>query len=593
MDRNKIDAKYKWNLSELYNSDDEYKKDIDKVNRIIDEVVSYKGKVLTSSNNLYNLLELDSKWNRIFEKAYIYVSLNSCLDTRDGKWSSKENDIMDIYSEISVKTSFISIELSKLDDELLQKFINECPDLKKYEFGLKKFIKHKKHILSLEEEELLSKLGPVIDCGSSIFDKLDDADIHFDDIVDSNNNKLPLTSGLYSEYIRSSDRNIRREACYKMHEYYKMHSNTFGECLSSHIKSDCVYSKIRKFNSPLEASLSDDNLTVHFYDKVIEDTHKNISTLHRMMSVYKKALNLDEMHIYDINAAIGDVPLKKYSIEEMNEIIINALGIMGNEYVDIVKKAFNDNWVDYYETKGKRSGAFSSGCYDTKPYILMNYTGSFNDIETLAHELGHSMHSYYSRLNRGPEDASYPIFLAEIASTTHEILLNDYLLKTTKDKEMRKYILSNIISNYKSTVFRQIEFAEFEKIVHDRCMNGENLTKDDLVNIYYDLEKFYYGDNVVIDDIIKYECLRIPHFYNSFYVYKYGTSMCLAYRFATDIINKKKDAVSNYLKFIKSGGKDYPLDILKEVGIDLEKEDLMGYSLDIINHYIDELSSLL
>ena len=592
MERNKIDNKYKWDLDTIYKDDNSYNADIEEVKKLTEEELSYEGKVLSSSSNLLKILELETKIERILDRLYVFVSLNYNLDTRQSTYSQKLSNLMDLYSEISVKTSFISDELSKLTQDTLDKFLKEEKGLSKYKFSLEKVIRHAKYILPIESEKLLANLAPVLDGGSEVFDKLDNADIKLSDVKDEKGNTLPLTQGLYSSYIKSPDRTLRKNALYSMHEYYKSHENSLSECLFNHIKTNAIISKLRGYNSPLEASLMQDDLTESFYNKVIDDTHKNLSVLHRLMKIYKKALELDEMHIYDINAQMCSISSKKYSIEEMQNIIRNSLSIMGDEYLEVVDKAFNEHWVDYYETRGKTSGAFSSGSYDTKPYILLNYTGSFDDVETLTHELGHSIHSYYSKKSRGPEDYQYPIFLAEIASTTHEILLNDYLLKNSTDIEMKKYILNNILNAYKSTVFRQVEFGEFEKIIYDKISNGENVTKDDFTSIYLDLQNKYYGGEVIMDDIIKYECLRIPHFYTSFYVYKYATSLCIAYRFASDIINHKPGAVQNYMKLITSGGKDYPLNILKECGIDLNKEDLMIFSIELIEKYMDEFEKI-
>ena len=593
MERKDIDKKYKWDLSEIYKNEDAYKEDKERLLKLVDNEESYKGRVLESSKSLQEILDLDTEIERVISKMYVFRSLQTELDTRDGKAASSLKELMDLYSTLSVRVSFISTELSKLTKEKMEEFIKENPNLEKYRFTLTKIIRHSKHILSLENEELLSAISPVIDVGSDVFNMIDNADIVLEDIKDSKGKKHKLTSGTFNEYVRSNDRTLRKEAYYKMHEYYKKHENAISECLASHIKTDVIFSRLRKYNSALESHLMDDNLDEKFYNKVIDDANKNLKTLHRMMRLHKKALGVDELHIYDLNARIGKLKDKKYTIDEIIETVKDALGIMGPSYMKVVNEAFDENWVDFYETPGKRSGAFSSGCYDTKPYLLLNATGSFDDIETLAHELGHSIHSYYSNKNRTQIDADYPIFLAEIASTTHEILLNDYLLKSAKDNEMKKYILNNILAMYKSTVFRQVEFGEFEKIVFDKTEAGENLTKDDFTNIYLDLQNKYYGKDVINDEIIKYECLRIPHFYRSFYVYKYATSLCIAYHFASDIINKKENAVENYIKFISSGGKAYPLDILKECGIDLEKEDIMSYSIKLIEKYMDELEKLI
>ncbi len=592
MERKEIDKKYKWDLSEIYENDEKLKEDYRKCEEITKKLEKYQGKVLENSKSLNEVLDLDEELDRILSKISTYVGLNYTLDTTSNKWSKKEDEFTDFYSGISVRLSFISIELSKLTTEKLNEFLKENKELEKYKFGLEHTIRESKHILSLEKEQLLSELSPVLSSASSVFDKIDNADIYLDDIEDSDGKKHKLTSGNYQTYARSSDRTLRKNAFISMHSYYKKRANTIGECLKSNVKTNAILSKIRGYSSSLERSLSYDDITPKFYEKVLTDAKSHVKTLHKIMDAYKKALSLDEMHIYDINARVGKFD-RTFKIEEIESIVKESLRVMGEDYLKVVDEAFNSNWIDYYETKGKRSGAFSSGCYDTKPYILLNYTGSFDDLETLAHELGHSIHSYYSVKNRSSIDYSYPIFLAEIASTTQEVLLNDYLLKNSKNDEEKKYILNNILSNYKSTVFRQIEFAEFEKIIADKIEAGENLTYKEFTDIYLDLQKFYYGKGVAQDDLIKYECLRIPHFYSQFYVYKYATGLAIAYKFAKKIINKEKDAVENYIKFISSGGKTYPLNILKEAGINLDKENVFDESIELIENYLKEFNNLI
>ena len=592
-DRSEIPAKYKWDLDSIYKSIDDYYKDMDKVKNILGDIKSYEGKVLASSDNLLKVMELNLDASIILDKMVNYMHLNSELDTRDSFYDSKFKELMDFYSMIGLETNFISEELKKLTDSMLDEFISLNKELKRFEFSLRHTIKTNKHILSLESENLLASLSPVLGSGEDIFSKLDDADSDFGTVLDEKGNELKLTPGTFSKYITGGDRVLRKNADIKMHEYYKKHANTFAACLSNHIKTNAIISKLRGYNSTLEASLSHDDISTDFYHNFIKDVNKNLPTLHRMMDIYKKAFKLDEMHIYDVRCKLDEGMKTEYTIEEMQSILKSALKPLGEEYISVVSEALDNNWVDYYETKGKRSGAFSTTTVAVKPYLLLNYTGTFDDLETFAHELGHSMHTYFANKSRGPIDAEYPIFLAEIASTTNELLLNNYLLNNTDDKKVKRYILNNLLSMYKSTIFRQTEFAEFESIIYERCEGGENLTKDDFTSIYYDLQKKYYGPNVIQDDYIKYECLRIPHFYYTFYVYKYATSLAIAYHFAYAILNNEPGATENYLNFLKSGGKDYPMNILKECCIDLESENILDYSIKMINNYMDEFESLL
>lgn len=592
-DRKSIPENYKWDLDSLYKTTEEYYKDVEASNKILEKLKKYKGKVLASAKNLLNILSIQIELDLLLDKMANYVHLNSELDTRDSFYDSLLKELIDFYSNVSLELNFISDELKSLTDELLDKFIKVEPKLKAYEFGLRHTIKMNKHLLSLECENLLSSLSPVLDAGEDIFSKLDDADSDYGEVLDKEGHSHKLTGSSFSKFVSGEDRVLRKNADEKMHEYYKKHANTFAACLSNHVKTGSILSKIRGYESTLEASLASDNITPTFYKNFIKEVNDNLDVLHRMMKIYKKAFKLDEMHIYDTRCRLESGVKVNYTIEEMQSILKNALSPLGGEYLSGVNEAFENNWVDYYETPGKRSGAFSTTTIATKPYLLLNYTGTFDDLETFAHELGHSMHTYFSNKYRGPIDANYPIFLAEIASTTNELLLNHYLLNSTDDKKFKRFILNNLLSMYRATIFRQTEFAEFESIIFERCENGENLSKDDFTQIYYDLQKKYYGDGVIQDDYIKYECFRIPHFYYNFYVYKYATSLAIAYRFASRIINNDEKVKANYIKFLSSGGKDYPMNILKECGIDLDSENILDYSINIIKKYLDEFERLL
>lgn len=591
--REEIDKKYKWDLDSLYPSMTEYNADLDKLKQIVKKMEKYKGKVLASSSNLYELLVLNLEQEQIFNKLANFIHLNCELDTRNDFYSAKMGELTDFYSDIELKLNFISEELKALTKDILDKFMKENSKLKDYEFILRCTIRANAHLLSLESENLLTKLSPVLYNGDEVFSLLDDADSVYDDVVDSKGKKHKLTNGTYARYMSGSDRVLRKNAALSLHEYYKKHANTLSSCLYNHVKTSVITSSLRMYSSPLARELEQDDLTLEFYDKFIKSVNDNLSTLHRMMKLTKKALKLNTLHIYDIGTKLADGVKVDYTIEEMQDILLKALAPLGEEYIAGVREAFSSNWVDYYETPGKRSGAFSTVTTTTKPYLLLNYTGSFNDLETFAHELGHSMHTYFANKYRTPIDADYPIFLAEIASTTNELLLNNYLLKTTNDKKFKRYLLSNLISMYRATIFRQTEFSEFESTIYKLTEEGKNLTKEDFTSIYYDLQKKYYGPLVVQDDYIKYECLRIPHMYYTFYVYKYATSLAIAYHFAYAILSNKEGAVENYLHLLKSGGKDYPANILKECGIDINSNDILDYSIKMINNYMDEFEKLI
>ena len=591
--RSEIDKKYKWDLESIYANIDEYNKDLERLKQIIKNIVKYKGKVLASSTNLLELLKLNIEQEQLTDKLGNYIHLNNELDTRDDFYNARMSELTDFISSIELETNFISEELKALTNDMLNAFLKETPELKAYEFLLKCTIKANKHLLSLESENLLTTISPVLYTGDEVFSLLDDADSDYGDVLDSKGKKHKLTNGTYSRFTSGADRVLRKNASMALHEYYKKHANTLSCCLYNHVKTSVIESKLRKYESPLVQALSYNDLSETFYNNFIKSVNDNLGTLHRMMKLTKKTLKLSTLHIYDINAKVSDGVKTEYTIEEMQEILLKALAPLGEEYISVVKEAFASNWVDYYETPGKRSGAFSTVTSSVKPYLLLNYTGTFTDLETFSHELGHSMHTYFANKYRTPIDSHYPIFLAEIASTTNELLLNSYLLNNTKDKKLKKYLLNCLMARYRSTIFRQTEFSEFESIIHEKTQSGKALTKEDFTNIYMDLQKKYYGPLVVQDDYIKYECLRIPHLYYNFYVYKYATSLAIAYRFAYAILNKEEGAVENYLHLLKSGGKDYPANILKECNIDINNENILDYSIKMINNYMDEFEKLI
>ena len=591
--RNDIDKKYKWDLESIYASIDEYYNDLDKLKKLISKIVKYKGSVLASSNNLLELLKLWIEHDQMFDKLTKYIHLNNELDTRDDFYNARLNELIDFHSSIELETNFISEELKALTPDLLDKFLRETPALKDYEFLLRCTIRANAHLLSLESENLLTTLSPVLYTGDEVFSLLDDADSEYPDVLDSKGKKHKLTNGSYASFMDGTDRVLRKNAGIALHDYYRKHANTLSCCLYNHVKTSVIEAKLRKYDSPLAQALSYNDLDEKFYNNFIKSVNDNLDTLHRMMKLTKKALKINTLHIYDINAKLSSGIKTKYTIEEMQDILLKALAPLGKEYIDGVKEAFSSNWIDYYETPGKRSGAFSTVSSITKPYLLLNYTGTFGDLETFAHELGHSMHTYFANKYRTPIDSDYPIFLAEIASTANELLLNNYLLKTTNDKKLKRYLLSCMIARYRATIFRQTEFSEFESIIYEKVQNGKALTKEDFTSIYYDLQKKYYGPLVKQDDYIKYECLRIPHLYYNFYVYKYATSLAIAYKFVYSILNKEKGAVENYLHLLKSGGKDYPANILKECNIDIKNENILDYSIKMINNYMDEFEKLI
>lgn len=591
--RCEIDDSYKWDLSKIYSSNDEIKSDLNRVLLLTEELCSYEGHLLTSSTNLLDAINKYYEVMRLIDKLVVYANMKHHEDMSINSNLALVKRIDSVCDKVFSDISFFTPELLNSDYSLIDSYMKENEELKKYYFVLKDTFRTKEHTLTKEIETLLASLGEIFRNPSDTFDMIDDVDMKFSNIKDSSSNVVELNNSNYSKYIESTDRRVRHDAFYSMYNSYDSLKNTISSTYKGNLKVDSFLAHTRKYDSPMQMSLDDDNISVGLYNKLIDTVNKRIDLLHDYMSVRKNILGLDEMHMYDLHVPLIKDINKNYTYFEAKQLIIEALKPLGDSYIKDLTNLFNSKCIDVYNNKNKRSGAYSWGSYDTLPYVLLNFEGSFNDVSTIAHELGHCMHSFYSNKNKEYHDASYPIFLAEIASTVNEILLNRYCYLNAKDKNEKLYYLNNLMEHIRTTLYRQTQFAEFEKIVHTKTFNDEVLTCDDLCNIYYDLNKKYYGDSVVSDDIIKLEWARIPHFYNSFYVYKYATGISIACRIASDILNNKENAVANYMKFLSSGGCDYPLEILKSVGIDIENDSTIDDALDMFGEALNEFKKLI
>ena len=435
-------------------------------------------------------------------------------------------------------------------------------------------------------------MGEIFSSSSDTYDMLDDVDIKFKDIHDENGNLVLLSSSNYSKYLKNSNREVRKEAFNNFYGAYNDLKHTFASTLKGSVTGDNFISKIRKYDSSLQMSLFSDNIPTKLYDKLIEKVNSNLDIVYDYIKLRKDILNVDELHMYDIYVPLVPDTKKKYSYEEAVNLVLDALSPLGKTYINDLKSIIDSKCIDVFNNKNKRGGAYSWGSYDTLPYVLLNFENDFYSVSTLAHELGHSMHSYYSHKNREYHDSSYTIFLAEIASTVNEILLNKYMYKNSKTKEEKLYYLNNLLEDFRTTLIRQTMFAEFEKIIHEKEANGEILTEEVFSSIYLSLNKKYYGSDIVSDDLIKLEWARISHFYNSFYVYKYSTGISIACKIVSDILSNKDNALENYLEFLSSGGKTYSLDILKNVGIDIVNDDTIDKALEMFRDTLEEFKKV-
>ncbi len=592
-DRKDIDKKYTWNLDVIYNNTTEFDKDYDLVIDKINSLKKYENTMMDNSDNFYDSIRLSFEIERLIDKLYCYVNLSFDLDTSNNNKQELCEKISNLRSKYSENSYFIVPSILKNDYSVVEKYIKENPLIKNYEISIMEIYRYKEHTLSDTEEKLLSSIGKMVGNSYDTYELFKDCDMSFDSIEDENGKKVELNNSNYSLYIESKDRRVRKDTFNTLYKEYKKYTNTFASLISSNMKELSTLAKINKYNSAIEMSLYADDVDIKVYNNLIDSVHKHIDYIYDYYKLKKDILNLNDIHLYDIYVPIGNSFDKKYSYEEAKDVILKVLEVFEDEYITKVKEALDNRWIDVYPTKNKRTGGYSGGSYDTYPYILLNYQDKYNDMSTLIHEMGHSMHSYYSRNYNDYQNSEYRIFVAEVASTVNELLLSHYLLEHSSDVEEKKYILNNLMELYRATIYRQTMFAEFERDISSIIDNDGALTADKLSNMYYDLNKFYFGDGVVVDDEIRYEWERIPHFYYDFYVYKYATGLSAATAIVKGILDKKENAVENYIDFLKCGSRLSPIESLKVAGVDLTNSSVVDIALDEFKNILDMYKSMI
>ena len=590
--RSEIEEKYKWDLTKIYENDEEWEKDYKEVSSNLKDIEKYKGKILESANTLFEMVTTYFNVARKVEKVYIYAHLNYDAETGNTKYQNYDGMVKNLYRDFGVISSYIEPELLESDYSKIEEYYKEVPALLDYKNFFIEIFRYKDHVLSEKEETIISKLSNVLSNAEDTYEKLTDTDLSLGEIKDEEGNIVKLNDSNYGKYISSKDRRVRFDAFTNMYKGYSSVKNTIASTMYGAVNSNVVIANLKNYDSAIKASLYADNVTTDIYDNLIKTVNNNLDTLFKYYSLRKDVLGLTELHLYDLYANLIESAEKKYTFEEAKDMVLNALKPLGENYVKDATKAFTERWVDVYPNETKRSGAYSGGCYDTYPYMLLNYQGRLNDVSTLAHELGHSMHSYYSRKNNSYQDADYKIFVAEVASTVNELLLCKYLLKESQDKEVKLSILNRLMELFKGTIYRQTMFAEFEKDMYEIVEKGNIFTWEDLSNMYYDLNKKYFGNDVVVDEDIKYEWSRIPHFYYNFYVYKYATGLSAACFIVDNILSGKENALESYLEFLSTGSKYYPLEELKIAGVDMTDPKVVESAIKMFDEAINEFNEL-
>ena len=584
--------KYQWNLTDIFKTKEDFENEILILQDTLEQIKNYQGRLKENSQNIYNCYKLYEKSLEHYEKIYGYGMLKFHLDMADSENIRLYKRCEGIGTEFEKTVSFITPEITEIDADTLLKYIDENTELKRYERELREIIKNKAHILSKEEENILANYSEVFNSSENTYDILTNTEFKFGNIIDENGKETEMTDSNYTVFLKSQNENVRKQAFDLMYKKYKEFLNTIGELYLAKVKQDTITARLRKYSSSLEKAVENDDSNLKVYNSLIEAVNQNMKVNHEFIKLKKELLKKDEIHIYDVYVNPIEVTDEDISFEDAKGEVLNALNVLGKEYINKLEEAFSNNWIDVYPKNNKRGGAYSMGVYGVHPYVLDNFVSKKRDISTVAHELGHAMHSYYSNENQNIIDSNYTIMVAEIASTTNEILLAKYQIETEKDPIKKAEIIYELLEMIRATLFRQAMFAEFEKEVHQKIEQGSILSPDDLSDMYYKLNIKYFGKDCVIDEQIKYEWARIPHFYTPFYVYKYATGISAAIIIANNILSGKKGYVQKYIEMLKQGCTKKTVELLKMVDVDLEDINTYKGAIDFYKELIDELQIL-
>lgn len=588
--RSEVKSEHRWKLEDLVASLDAWNKEFEEAQRLIKEIAVYEG-TLADPARLKACFELEDELSLHVERLYVYANMRHHEDMADPDNQALSDKAKKLSVQSGEATSFITPEILSLTEEQLASFIAD-PQLSAFRSTLTEMKRQKPHVLSKAEEMLLAQVGNVAQAPGNIFGMLNNADLKFPKVKNEQGEEVELTHGRYIQFLESKDREVRKAAFTAMYETYGKLKNTLAATLNANVTKNVFYARARKHPSVLEKSLFADNIPKDVYTNLIDTIHQHLPLMHRYMKLRKKLLKVDELHMYDLFSPLVEEFDMEIPYQQAVKTVKESLKPLGNDYLNVLQQGFDNGWIDIYENEGKRSGAYSWGAYGTHPYVLLNHNDNLNSMFTLTHEMGHALHSYYSDKEQPYRDAQYTIFLAEVASTLNEALLMHYLLERSTDPKEKMYLLTYYADQFRTTVFRQTMFAEFEKIIHEKVEQGESLTPQQLSKIYYDLNVLYYGDDMVVDQDIEMEWARIPHFYTSFYVYKYATGFSAATSFAKQILDEGAPAVERYLGFLKSGSNDYSINILKKAGVDMSTPEPVSQAMSVFESLIEQMEQM-
>ena len=592
--REEIPVEWTWKLEDIFETDSVWEDEFSAVSELAKKAGEFQGKLHEGAQSLYEALVYKDELLERLQKLYTYSHMRYDQDTTNSKYQAQDSRVKSLYAKIAAGLSYLTPEILALEESVLNSYIKEHEGLKLYEHALEELNTMRPHVLPAEQESLLAQLSEVVSASSETFGMLNNADLEFPEIENEHGDKVQVTHGNYSRFLESGDRRVREAAFKAVYATYGKFRNTFASTLAGNVKRDNVNARIRNFSSARAAALAENHIPETVYDNLVETVHNNLHLLHRYAALRKEVLGIDQVHMWDMYTPLVKEVKMEIPYEKATGMMLDGLKALGEEYVGLAEKGIQNRWVDVKENKGKRSGAYSSGTYGTNPYILMNWQDNVDNLYTLAHEFGHSIHSYYTRSNQPFVYGDYSIFVAEVASTTNEALLNEHMVNTTDNDQERIYLLNHWLDGFRGTVFRQTMFAEFEHLIHKMDQDGEALTADRLTEVYYELNKKYFGEDVAIDEEIGLEWARIPHFYYNYYVFQYATGFSAATALSKGILEEGQEAVDRFInEFLKAGSSDYPIEVLKKAGVDMTESGPIEAACQVFEEKLTELEKLL